>query len=78
MKQCRWIVMDTGCVDCGVDIVGGFSTERKATAIASLLNRNFKDGRLDIYDAQCIKGEGHHLFSVFEMPEREHMNSKYS
>ncbi len=78
MKQCRWIVMDTGCVDCGVDIVGGFSTERKATAIAALLNRNFKDGRLDIYVAhgECINGQ--HLFSVFEMPEREHMNSKYS
>ena len=78
MKQCRWIVMDTGCADCGVDIVGGFSTERKATAIASLLNRNYKDGRLDIFvvHGECINGQ--HLFSVFEMPEREHMNSKYS
>ena len=78
MKQCRWIVMDTGCVDCGVDIVGGFRTEKKALAIASLLNRNFKDGRLDIYDAQCIKGEGQHLFQVFEVPEGEYMNSKYN
>ena len=70
--------MDTGCVDCGVDIVGGFSTKRKAKGIAELLNCAFEEGVLDIYDAQCVKGDGQHLFQVFEMPEREHMNSKYS
>ncbi len=77
MKQCRWIVMDTGCADCGVDIVGGFRGQQKATAIAALLNRDFTDGRLDIYDAYC-DGHGQHLFVVFEMPEDEHINPKYS
>jgi len=70
--------MDTGCADCGVDIVGGFRTEKKATAIAALLNRAFKEGRLDINDAQCKYGEGQHLFQVFEVPEGEHMNPKYN
>ncbi len=78
MKQCRWIVMDTGCADCGVDIVGGFRTKEKGLAIAALLNRYFKNGRLDIYDAQCINGDGPHLFQVFEVPEGEHTNPKYS
>ncbi len=70
--------MDTGCADCGVDIVGGFRTEKKALAIASLLNRNYKDGRLDIFvvHGECINGQ--HLFQVFEVPEGEYMNPKYN
>ncbi len=78
MRVYKWIVMDTGCADCGVDIVGGFSTEKKAAAIAAILNREFRAGRLDIFvvHGECINGQ--HLFRVYEMPERERTNPKYS
>ena len=68
--------MDTGCINCGVDIVGGFIAEKKAKAIAELMNHYFLERRLDILDADC-NGDGKHLFRVFEIPEDEHINIKY-
>ncbi len=56
------MVWDTSCAkDCNIDMAFVFLTEKKALAIATLLNCNFKDGQ--------------HLFQVFEISDDDYMNS---
>lgn len=64
-----WIVVNIGCIECGVssDIVGVFSDEARATAIAKQFDKKYgwREG-------------GQNSFEVFPMPEVDVMNAEYS
>ena len=53
----NWIVINIGCIECGVssDIVGVYSDEGKAQEVAKLLNRNgsanWREGGQNNYEA---------------------------
>jgi len=74
MEKSRWILIDTGCDYCGVDIVGGFRTKEQADAFAGLFNRRMGSKRLDILGADC---DMNHVFIVREMLGDQHLNPKY-
>jgi len=65
----KYIVVDIGCLECGVpsDIVGVFDDKEKANKIVTEFNKIF--GKYE---------GGHHEFEVFEMPKLNVVNAKYS
>lgn len=64
-----WIVVNIGCIECGVssNVVGVFSDEARATAIAEQFDKKYgwREG-------------GQNSFEVFPMPEVDVMNAEYS
>lgn len=64
-----WIVVNIGCIECGVssNVVGVFSDENRATAIAEQFGKKYdwREG-------------GQNSFEVFPMPELEVVNAEYS
>jgi len=63
-----WIVINIGCIECGVssNIVGAFSSKEKAEEIASNCDSEFS-----------WRGGGQNIFEVFEMPEPETIAEEY-
>lgn len=63
-----WLVMNIGCIECGVSsaIVGVFSDKEKANAIADECGEkyNWREG-------------GQNSFEVFELPEAEKVVDEY-
>jgi hypothetical protein len=64
-----YIVVDIGCIECGVasGVVGVFSDKARAEQIAIECSRH--------YD---FAGGGQHHFNVFEVPEPDIVNRCYS
>lgn len=63
-----WIVVNIGCIECGVssNIVGMFPSEAEAKAIAEKCDDVFK-----------WREGGHNSFEVFPMPEHGVIAEKY-
>ena len=68
MKAKKYIVVNIGCIECGVssNIVGVFDDKEKADAVAAICaaKYNWREG-------------GQNSFEVFEMPELNVVNSEY-
>jgi hypothetical protein len=67
MKK-RWIVVNIGCIECGVgsEIVGVFDNEEKANEIANRFDTEFS-----------WRQGGQNSFEVFEMPKINVINPEY-
>ena len=65
----KYIVINIGCIECGVssNVVGVFADKAKADAVASACG--------DKYD---WRQGGQNTFEVFELPEPEIINPDYS
>jgi len=65
----KYIVVNIGCIECGVssDIVGVFANKERADAVASACD--------DKYD---WREGGQNAFEVFELPEPEIINPDYN
>ena len=63
-----WLVMNIGCIECGVSsaIVGVFSDKEKAEAIAAECDKKFS-----------WREGGQNSFEVFEIPESEKVADEY-
>ena len=63
-----WIVVNIGCIECGVssDIVGVFSDEARANAIADQFQEKHR-----------WREGGQNSFEVFQMPEVDVVNGEY-
>ena len=64
-----WIVVNIGCIECGVssDIVGVYDNEDEAKAVAETLD-----------DKASWREGGQNSFEVFSMPEVGVLNSEYA
>lgn len=64
-----WLVMNIGCIECGVSsaVVGVFADKEKADAIADECDKKFgwREG-------------GQNAFEVFELPEPEKVADEYT
>ena len=67
-KVVMWIVVNIGCIECGVStqIVGVFDSEEKANAIVSDLSQRFS-----------WREGGQNDFEAFPMPEVNVINPEY-
>ena len=65
----RYIVVNIGCIECGVssDIVGVFTNKEKAESVASACDEKYS-----------WREGGQNAFEVFELPETELVNPKYT
>lgn len=63
-----WLVMNIGCIECGVSsaIVGVFAEEAKADEIAEKCSKIFS-----------WREGGQNSFEVFELPEAEQIAEEY-
>jgi len=63
-----WIVVNIGCIECGVssNIVGVFTDKTRAHNLADSL-----------YDSHGWREGGQNAFEVFPMPELDTMNPEY-
>ena len=64
----RWIVVNVGCIECGVstNIVGVFTDKEQANNIASEFSDKFN-----------WRQGGQNSFEVFEMPKINTINKEY-
>jgi hypothetical protein len=64
-----WIVVNVGCIECGVssNIVGVFTEEDRAKATAAQLDRT-----------HYWRGGGQNAFEVFPMPELDVVAPEYA
>lgn len=64
----RYIVINIGCIECGVssNVVGVFTDKSKADDIATRLN-----------DTHAWREGGQNSFEVFDEPEENTINSEY-
>lgn len=65
----KYIVVNIGCIECGVssNIVGVFEDEEKANQIVQQCEENYS-----------WRESGQNRFEVFEMPELNVINEEYS
>ncbi len=63
-----WLVMNIGCIECGVSsaIVGVFADKEKAESIAAECDKNFS-----------WREGGQNSFEVFEIPDPEKVADEY-
>lgn len=68
MSNKKWIVVNIGCIECGVssDIVGVFSSKSKANKVAK-----------DLDETHAWREGGQNSFEVFEMPQIDKINPEY-
>ena len=64
----KWIVVNIGCIECGVssNIVGVFTDKVRADDLAASL-----------YDTHDWREGGQNTFEVFPMPEDDTVNPEY-
>ncbi len=69
MENEMWIVVNIGCIECGVssDIVGVFSDEARANAIAEQFAKKYG-----------WRENGQNSFKVFPMPYTDVVNPEYA
>lgn len=63
-----WLVMNIGCIECGVSsaVVGVFANKATADAIAKACDEKY-----------AWREGGQNSFEVFELPESEHIALEY-
>jgi hypothetical protein len=69
MKAKAYVVVDIGCLECGVssEIVGVFSHHSRAQSIAEACNDKFS-----------WRGGGQNSFEVFELPQLDCINPEFA